>query len=520
MADDMGDADAALETRLAVRELAGDFAARVAGLRRAPLFWWLDSALAGPRLGRFSFAGADPVAVLRARGRRVSLEVRRDARPDLAPGVVHREADPLEALRALLPPPPPQGALAPALPFAGGAVGVIGYELAEGLDALAPLSLPGRDDLGLPDVAWLLVDRLLAFDHLTGRSFAVGLGVARHGARAAARADEAAAAIAAEPRDPAGFAPEPAGRAPALTERPVFDEVAHGQALAEVQACIAAGDVYQACLTHRIDAPFAGDPWQAYLRLRRVGPAPFAAYLALPDAVLASGSPERFLAVSPRGLVESRPIKGTRPRRPEPVLDRAEAAALAGSAKDRAENLMIVDLVRNDLGRVCEIASVHVPELMVVESYATVFQLVSTVRGRLREGVGVFDAIRATFPPGSMTGAPKRAAMQLLARLEPVRRGFYAGALGYLDVRGGADLSVVIRTACFTPGRASFHTGGGIVADSEPAAEWREAEDKLAALRAALGCGAAPAAVPGACTAGGASRASKLDRPAVEGRGE
>lgn len=493
--------DTALETRVAVRELAGEFAARVAGLRRAPLFWWLDSALASPRLGCFSFAGADPVAVLCAHGRRVSLDVRRDARPDLAPGKARFEADPLDALRALLPPAPPAGAAA-ALPFIGGAVGVLGYELACGLAPLAPLSLPGLDDLGLPDTAWLLVDRLLAFDHLSGRSYAVGLGFARQPARAAARAEEAAVSLAAAPQDAAGLAPAPLPSAAPLAERCVFDPAAHGKAVEQVLERIAAGDVYQACLTHRIDVAFEGDPWQAYLRLRRVAPAPFAAYLTLPGVVVASGSPERFLSVSPRGAVESRPIKGTRPRRAEPARDRAEAAALVASAKDRAENLMIVDLVRNDLGRVCATGSVHVPELMVLESYATVFQLVSTVRGRLREGADVVDAIRATFPPGSMTGAPKRAAMQLLARLEPLRRGFYAGALGYLDVRGGADLSVVIRTALFTPGRASLHSGGGIVADSEPAAEWREAEDKLAALRAAL-AGTASPVVPAPREVGG-----------------
>jgi anthranilate/para-aminobenzoate synthase component I len=184
--------------------------------------------------------------------------------------------------------------------------------------------------------------------------------------------------------------------------------------------------------------------------------------------------------------VESRPIKGTRPRRADAAADRRERAALASSEKDRAENVMIVDLVRNDLGRVCETGSVHVPELFAIEPYASVFQLVSTVRGRLARGRGALDAVRAAFPPGSMTGAPKLAAMELLARLEPVRRGLYSGALGYLDLRGGADLSVTIRSVILRGGRAFVHTGGGIVADSEPAAEWEEAEDKARALLSAL----------------------------------
>jgi aminodeoxychorismate synthase component I len=256
---------------------------------------------------------------------------------------------------------------------------------------------------------------------------------------------------------------------------------------------VAEGDVYQVCLTRRLERAFAGDPWRFYAALRRASPAPFGACLVLPDAWVASSSPERFLQVGTDGWAESRPIKGTRPRRADPAADAAEQRALRDSPKDRAENLMIVDLVRNDLGRVCELGSVHVPELMAVERYATVFQMVSTVRGRLRADCDVFDAIRATFPPGSMTGAPKLAAMELLARLEPGRRGFYAGALGHLDARGGCGLSVVIRTAWLAEGRARLHTGGAIVADSEPAAEWREGEDKVRALLEALdACEAGP----------------------------
>jgi anthranilate/para-aminobenzoate synthase component I len=217
-----------------------------------------------------------------------------------------------------------------------------------------------------------------------------------------------------------------------------------------------------------------------------LNPAPFACLLALPDATLVGSSPERFLKVGAEGWVESRPIKGTRPRGANPDEDRRLRAALAASAKDRAENLMIVDLVRNDLGRVCEIGSVHVPELFAIEPYQTVFQLVSTVRGRLARGADALDAVQAAFPPGSMTGAPKLAAMELLARLEPGPRGLYSGAVGYLDLRGGCDLAVTIRSIVLHGGRAFVHTGGGIVADSDSRAEWCEAEDKARALVAAL----------------------------------
>ena len=247
-----------------------------------------------------------------------------------------------------------------------------------------------------------------------------------------------------------------------------------------------AGRVYQACLTHRLEQDFAADPWLLYRTLRRLNPAPFAAYLELPELAFVGSSPERFLRVGTDGRAESRPIKGTRPRGRHAEEDAALRAELEASEKDRAENLMIVDLVRNDLGRACATGSVAVPELMAIEDYAGVFQMVSSVTGRLRSDRDALDLVRAAFPPGSMTGAPKIAAMQLLRRIEPVRRGVYSGALGYFDVRGGVDLSVVIRTILLIEGRAHVHTGGGIVADSIPAAEWREAADKARPLLAAL----------------------------------
>jgi para-aminobenzoate synthetase component 1 len=254
---------------------------------------------------------------------------------------------------------------------------------------------------------------------------------------------------------------------------------------------IAAGEVYQACLTHRLELDYPGDPWDLYRELRRASPAPFACFLELPEVSVVGSSPERFLRVLPDGRVESRPIKGTRPRGRDPEEDRRLRQQLADSEKDRAENLMIVDLVRSDLGRACATGSIAVPELLAIEDYASVFQLVSTVTGRLAPGRDALDLLRASFPPGSMTGAPKIAAMRLLDRLEPVRRGIYSGAIGWLDVRGGADLAVVIRTLLVRQGRAYLHAGAGIVADSDPHAEWRETLDKAGPLLDALAaCGA------------------------------
>jgi aminodeoxychorismate synthase component I len=465
----------------------GDWLAAVAAIETEPGFWWLDAALPGPRLGRYSYAGADPWLVVRASGSEVSLELRRPQLAGTRAGTQRVTGDPLEIVRALLP-PPPLGEAAADLPFAGGAVGWLGYELAAHWLPVEPVARP-EVDRGLPDLCLLFVDRLLAWDALERRIRAIGLGFGddpERAARCAAeRAEALAKRVAARSRAPGPPVARPSA-APA-TPRSRYDAESYGSQVRRAKARIAAGDAYQVCLTHDLEVPFRGDPQRLYRRLRELNPAPFGALLSLPEASILSCSPERLLHLGPDRWVESRPIKGTRPRAAEPAADRARQSELASSEKDRAENLMIVDLVRNDLGRVCETGSVHVPELMVIEPYATVFQMVSTVRGRLRPDRDVFDLLRALFPAGSMTGAPKIAAMRILAELEPVRRGVYAGAIGYLDLRGGASLSVVIRTAVLRDGRARIGVGGGIVADSDPAAEWHESWDKAAALLAAFG---------------------------------
>jgi para-aminobenzoate synthetase component 1 len=466
----------------------------------------LDSALPDSPLGRFSFVGADPYLLLRVRGAQARLDARRDVRPDLPRGTRTWTGDPLDLVRSLMPPEPSitHGAARCPVPFVGGAVGYWGYELGEHTQ---PIELTARDDLsesglGLPDLALFFVDRLVAVDHREARAWVLGLGFGGDEKDASDRACDACfeleGRVARVPavslvRPRSALLPQAPGRllaprvpAPAGLSS-FFDEASYGEAVREVVGQIERGNVYQANLTHRMELPLPGiDPLDLYVELRDLNPAPFAAYLELPEAAILSSSPERFLQLDPAGQVGSRPIKGTRPRGRTGAEDRRLEQELRDSEKDRAENLMIVDLVRNDLGRVCRVGSIEVPELMAVEPYATVHQMVSTVTGQLLEECDAMDLVRASFPPGSMTGAPKLAAMQLIDRLEPVRRGVYSGGLGYLDVRGGLDLSVVIRTLIVTGERALLHVGGGIVADSNPVAEWQETLDKARALLVAL----------------------------------
>jgi aminodeoxychorismate synthase component I len=244
------------------------------------------------------------------------------------------------------------------------------------------------------------------------------------------------------------------------------------------------GDIYQACLTHPFFVRKEHDPYQLYKILRRINPAPFSCFLKMNHLSILSTSPERFLHLDLEGRLESRPIKGTRPRGEASSSDLSLKQELQESEKDRAENVMIVDLVRNDLGRIC--SSVWVPKLLQVESYATVHQLVSSVEGQMKSPFQPMDAIRASFPGGSMTGAPKIRALEIIHSLESIGRGVYSGGLGYLDVRGCFDLSMVIRTILSSGSFLSFHVGGGIVADSDPKEEYQETLDKAFALKKAI----------------------------------
>jgi len=397
---------------------------------------------------------------------------------------------PLAALRramAAFPAP----ASSEAIPFAGGAVGVLSYELGR---SLLPLHASARDDLDLPELSFFFFDRILLFDRVEERGWALAYARGSSEKEATCEAEVRARLLAEETiarmSDAEPVEDEPCG-AGTMSLELSLDADAYRRAVGLCVENVHAGEAYELCLTTRFETEFRGDARRLYRELRRRNPAPFATFLRLPEATLVGSSPERFLKVSPDGRVEARPIKGTRPRGETPARDAALRAELAGSRKDRAENVMIVDLLRNDLSRVCATGSVEVPELCAIEDYASVFQMVSTITGRLAEGRDLFDLLASAFPGGSMTGAPKIAAMNILERLEPLVRGYYSGAAGYLGFDGSADLSMVIRSVQIIGKRAMVGAGGAVLASSDPDMEWLEATAKarapLEALAAAQG---------------------------------
>ncbi|WP_291885954.1 aminodeoxychorismate synthase component I [Cellulomonas sp.] len=374
-------------------------------------------------------------------------------------------------------------------PFALGYVGYLGYEL-RGDSCGMPVRVRSEHD----DAFFVLAERALVFDARTGQVHAVALVGDDETLTAASRVwlAQTTAWLTALPH--AGSRVGAAVPAPALPldsiEQVLEFRHPRREYLALVERClehIRRGESYEICLTNTLRTGPLADPWATYQRLRRISPVPYGAYLECGDGTtVLSASPERFLAISRAGEVETRPIKGTRPRGRTPAEDDALRADLLASEKDRAENLMIVDLMRNDLSRVCETGSVHVDELFTVETYPLVHQLVSSVRGRLRPDRGAVDCVRAAFPGGSMTGAPKRRTLEILEDLEGGPRGVYSGALGWFSLDGAADLSIVIRTIVSSPSGTTMGVGGAITAMSDPAAEYAETLVKARAMAAAL----------------------------------
>jgi para-aminobenzoate synthetase component I len=435
-----------------------DSAALFEAIADLPWAVFLDSGRHYPGQSRYDILSAQPYARLVTRG--TLTEIQADC-------IELSRDDPLSLVKRYLEMRPESRG---SLPFAGGAIGYFGYDLARRMDRLPARA---RDAEKIPDMAIGLYDWAVVVDHDERRAWLAGAG---RDPETDVKWDSLVARFTRPPGE--------RKRIPFRITSPVTSNMTpqhYARAFNRIKQYIREGDCYQVNLAQRFAADATGDPWLAYQALRVLNPAPFSAYMNTPYAQVLSASPERFLKVE-SGKVEARPIKGTRPRAGHPRLDAEQAEALRASEKDRAENLMIVDLLRNDLSRSCKLRSVKVPRLFEVESFATVHHLVSTVTGELKPECDAFDLLRGCFPGGSITGAPKRRAMEIIEELEPHRRGIYCGAIGYIGFDGSMDLNIAIRTLVYSRAVIRCYAGGGIVADSRAEDEYQETFDKAAAM--------------------------------------
>jgi para-aminobenzoate synthetase len=442
--------------------------------------FWLDSASTSTNLGQSSYLGSSmgPNRLVLEYDVEQGILTRHDAAGVLKENgsffqVLDRELED----RAIASPQDPDHGLI------GGFVGYLGYELK------ADCGATNAHSSDVPDSVQMLANRVIAVDHVRGRTHVIAVAKGNE-----PEAQEWLEEAEREVRD--ALAAEPAELTPSGTpipppKDPVVFRPGRGreQYLADIARChsaLGAGESYEVCLTDQIHTDAEPDPWTLYRGLRRSNPAPFAAYLKLGELAVVSSSPERFLSVDRERKVMARPIKGTAPRSPDPEQDEATRKELAEDEKTFAEHLMIVDLLRNDLGRVCEVDTVRVPELMVIEQYTTVHQMISNIVGTLEPGRSAIDAVRACFPGGSMTGAPKLRTMEIIDDIEREARGVYSGAIGYFGLDGVVDLSIVIRTVVLRPGATTIGAGGAIVMQSDAEEEFEEILLKARAPMAAI----------------------------------
>ena len=455
-------------------------------IKDQPWSFFLDSGINPYGLGRYSFIGSDPFLVFSSRGGDIQLVSHGD--------LISLRGNPFDILREQLNRYKIDKSKYP-VPFIGGAVGYFGYDLCHFIENLPATT---TDDLMLPDSCIAFYDSVLAYDHVENRVYTIASGLpdtdrVRRERKARQRISELTYLVCHNGNS------NNVKRVKRISSQPRFMDVNDSvefrsnftrdeyiKSIKNAIEYIANGDIFQVNLSQRFAADLVVDPYELYLRLRSINPSPFACYLNFGDVTVASASPERFLHLDGE-VVQTRPMKGTRPRGQSPAEDDVLMSELLKSEKDRAENIMIVDLERNDLGKVCEYGSVHVRDLCTLEKYATVFQLTSTVAGKLREDKDRIDLLNAAFPGGSVTGAPKVRAMEIIDELEPTRRGIYTGSVGYFGFDGCMDLNIVIRTFVIKGNRVYFQVGGGIVSDSDPEAEYQETLDKARALMAALG---------------------------------
>lgn len=457
-------------------------------LRPGPYAFLLESVEGGEKWARYSFLGSDPLMVLSAKDGRITLRRAGARAPERLP-----DGNPLEALRDLLRQFQPVSV--PGLPrFQGGAVGYLAYDMVRHMERIPAAT---RDDLGLPDTVFLFTDTLLVFDNLRHRLLVMAnahinrhepAAIDRAYDRAAVRIGMTLAKLRRPARPPAPLNLVPPAPLLALGEEgftSTMDEPTFMEAVRRAKEYIAAGDAYQIVLSRRLDCPLPADPFTVYRALRTINPSPYLFYLRLGRTTIVGSSPEVLVRLE-GDRIETRPIAGTSPRGATEEEDLAIEAALRANPKERAEHVMLVDLGRNDVGRVATLGSVRVTEFMVVERYSHVMHLVSHVTGTLRPGADALDVLQACFPAGTLTGAPKIRAMEIIDELEPTRRGPYGGAVGYISYSGNLDSCITIRTIVCHGTRAHLQVGAGIVADSDPKSEWLETCSKARGLVLAL----------------------------------
>ena len=472
------------------RELAADLETPVSvylKLREQGASFLLESVEQAEQLGRYSFLGFNPRRQIVSKGR--SITISDNGHSETRP--LCKGEDPLHVIAAELGRYQPVASLegvAKDLPrFFGGAVGYLGYDLVRFFERLPETA---DDSLSLPDLHMLVTDTLVVFDHVRHRLLVFANAHVPPGCDLDATYEEAIArldAIEVQMRTPMPALPVP----PERTDGKLASNVSRAGYEAIVrraQEYIAAGDIFQVVLSQRLSRQTQADPFSIYRALRHINPSPYMFFIALggaPPTTLIGSSPEVLVRLQDR-TAEVRPLAGTRPRGKDETEDQRLETDLLADPKERAEHVMLVDLGRNDLGRVCEYNTVHVPELLAIERYSHVMHIVSHVTGRLREGMDAYDLLRATFPAGTVSGAPKVRAMEIIEELEGTRRGAYAGAVGYLGFNGNMDTCITIRTIVIRGDTAYLQAGAGIVADSDPAREWEETLHKARALSVAI----------------------------------
>ncbi len=438
-----------------------------------PFSFLLESGKGPEKTSRYSFLGGNPICVLKSK--KYQMEITQGGK------TTNKTGNPIEELEKIL---NSQGGKVPYLPkhFCGGCVGFLGYDAVHFFEELPETT---KDDLDLPDILFLFPGELVVIDHLSQMVTAVVISRSADGYQKGIERLESLMVRATAIGEPRSFEEKTVcqkspGPIQANQSKEDFEENVR-----KVKKYLKEGDIYQANISRRMEAPFSGDPFRLYQRLVEINPSPFSSFLNLGSFYLVSCSPERLVKIDGNN-VTTRPIAGTRPRGSSPKSDLDLSNELMVSEKERAEHLMLVDLERNDLGRICRTGSVKVDEFMVLESYSHVWHIISNIKGVLRKGVRLKEILSACFPGGTITGCPKVRCMEIIDELEPTKRGPYTGSIGYIGYDGTMDLNIIIRTIVLTGEKAYIQVGAGIVADSVPEMEYQETEKKGAAMLEAL----------------------------------